>query len=58
MDNYIVLDKRGKHDVQLAAYLHLERVCNEYLVSQKERQQPDEEAKQKSNIIHFRSPTV
>ncbi len=57
LDNYRVLDDRGKQELQLTAYLHLERICNEYLASQKERQQPDE-AKQNSNIIHFRAPTV
>ncbi len=59
LDNYRVLDKWGKHEVQeMIAYQQFKRVRNEYFASQKERQQPDEEAKQKSNIIRFRDLTV
>lgn len=56
LDNYRVLDKRGKHEVQLTTYLHLERVRNEYFASQKKQQ--TDRAKQDSNIIRFRTSTV
>lgn len=57
LENYRVLDKRGKHEVQMAAYLQLERVCDEYVASQWEERE-NRETKQNNNIIHFRTSTV
>lgn len=52
LDNYRMLDKRGKHEVQLAAYLQFERVCNEYFASQREMQQADG-TEPGSNIVNL-----
>lgn len=56
LDNYRVLDKRGKHEVQMAAYLQLERICNEYAASRWEERESMGQ-KQNNNIIHFKAST-
>lgn len=57
MELYRILDSRGKHEVQLTAYMQLERMCDEYVVSQAERRQ-NSKARQGSNIINFRTSLV
>ena len=52
LENYRVLDERGKHEVQeMITYQQFKRACS---VSSREEQG----AKQNNNIIRFRTSTV